>query len=548
MKSILKLLFSAFSLSLVAPFLFGCSNNGYENIVVVYTTDVHCGIEDNIGYASLASYVKQEKKVNKSFTLIDAGDAIQGALVGSLSNGKYIIEIMNDLGYDIYTLGNHEFDYGMDAIKEVVDEFSGDVISCNVSYTGKKENKLKEVKPYSIVDYGFAKVGYVGVTTPSTIVTSAPSTFKEDGEIVYSFSADNLFEKVQQNIDECKNKGCKYVVLVSHLGSTDNYKPYTSVELINNTSGAIAVLDGHSHQVIDCSYYPNKDGINIPLCTAGYKMNAFGRMTIAPNGDVHLGLISKYDDKDVSTLQTIETIEKKIEEDTKKVVATSDLALSIYDESGIRIVRSRETGLGDLSTDAFREVGDTDIAIINGGGIRDNLKDGDLTFGDIKTVFPFGNNLCTIKANGQTILDYLEFTSRKTEKEYSKDGRAFGENGAFAQVSGLKYTIDTSIPSSVVTTDDGIFIKIDGPRRVKDVLILDGDQYVPIDINKFYTITSLNFVLIQGGDGANMFMKCEVLNPNIMLDNEALTYYIVNVLKGHLKDIYSTTGDRITVL
>lgn len=535
-------------LGLSLTFLTGCNNEIGEDIVLVYTSDVHCGIDDYIGYSSLASYVKQEKKVNKNFTLIDAGDAIQGALIGSLSKGKYIIEIMNELGYDIFTLGNHEFDYGMDALSEVVSSFNGDVLSCNISYTGKKENKLKEVKPYSIIDYGFAKVGYVGVTTPTTLVTSNPASFKEDNVVVYDFSENDLFEKVQQNINECKKLGCKYVVLVTHLGYTDTYKPYTSIDLISNTSGAIAVLDGHSHQVVSCNYYPNKDGVQIPLCTPGYKMNVFSKMTITRSGDVQLGLISKYDPKDSDMDKVIEGINKKIDDDTKKVVATSDLALSIYDESGIRIARNREIGLGDLCADAIRDVGDSDIAVVNGGGLRDNLKDGDLTFGDIKKVFPFNNTLCTIRASGQNILDYLEFAARKTEKEYSKDGKVLGENGAFAQVSGLKYTIDTSIPSSVVTTSEGNFVEVSGERRVKDVFVLENDNYVPIDSSKMYRISSLNFILINGGDGANMFMNCEVLNPNIMMDSEALIYYIASVMQGKLKDTYGSTGERIKII
>jgi len=535
-------------LGLSLTFLSGCNNEIGEDIVLVYTSDVHCGIDDNIGYSSLASYVKQEKKVNKNFTLIDAGDAIQGALIGSLSKGKYIIEIMNELGYDIFTLGNHEFDYGMDALSEVVSSFNGDVLSCNISYTGKKENKLKEVKPYSIIDYGFAKVGYVGVTTPTTLVTSNPASFKEDNVVVYDFSENDLFEKVQQNIDECKKLGCKYVVLVTHLGYTDTYKPYTSIDLISNTSGAIAVLDGHSHQVVSCNYYPNKDGVQIPLCTPGYKMNVFSKMTITKSGDVQLGLISKYDPKDSDMDKLIEGINKKIDDDTKKVVATSDLALSIYDESGIRIARNREIGLGDLCADAIRDVGDSDIAVLNGGGLRDNLKDGDLTFGDIKKVFPFNNTLCTVRASGQNILDYLEFAARKTEEEYCKDGKALGENGAFAQVSGLKYTINTSIPSSVVTTSEGNFVEVSGERRVKDVFVLENDNYVPIDSSKIYRVSSLNFILINGGDGANMFMNCEVLNPNIMMDSEALIYYIASVMQGKLKDTYGSTGERIKII
>ena len=518
-----------------------------SDIVIIYTTDVHCGVDDNIGYASLSAYVKRTKALNDNVTLVDAGDSIQGSMIGNVSKGKYIIDIMNELNYDLYVLGNHEFDYGLDELKDRISEFNGDVISCNISYTGQNENKLSEVKPYSIVDYGFAKVGYVGVTTPTVPTVSSPSTFKENDEIVYSFAGNNLYEVVQNNIDECHRLGCKYVILVTHLGYLDNYSPNSSPELIANTTGAIAVIDGHSHQMLPCNYYKNKTGELVPLCTAGYKMNVFGRITITKNGDVHLGVITSYPDKDEQIESKIAEISDKIAEEVNQVVATNDLSLSLYDDAGIRMARNREIGLGDLVADSFRNVLNSDIAFVNGGGLRDNLKSGELTYGDIKNVLPFDNTLCMVKASGQQILDYLEFVSRHTQSEYSNGLKAVGENGGFAQVSGLKYTIDPSIDSSVVTDSTGAFVSIEGQRRVKNVMVLENGQYVAIVPNRQYTITSIDFLLLEGGDGANMFMDCEVVARNVMIDSEALTNYIVDVLQGNLKDLYENIGNRITI-
>ena len=532
--------------SLVVP---SCSKKAEDSdIVIVYTTDVHCGVDDNIGYASLAAYINKTKQVSSNFTLIDAGDAMQGNLIGSLSKGKYIIDIMNYLNYDIYAIGNHEFDYGIDELSKRINEFNGDFISCNLSYIGSKENKISKVKPYSIKDYGFAKVGFVGVTTPSTLVSSNPANFIEDGEVVYSFHAETLFEEVQKNIDECKELGCKYVVLVSHLGYTDNYEPYSSIDLIKNTSGAIAVIDGHSHQVASCNYYKDKSGQMIPLCAAGYKMNAIGRITITKEGDVHLGIINSYSEKDENAQSLIEEINLKIENEVSKVVATSDLAMSIFDPSGIRIVRTREVAIADVVADAYKDASGADIAFANGGGVRADLKAGDITYGDIKNVLPFDNTLCIIKATGARILDYLEFASRKTEHEYTDGTRALGEFGGFAQVSGLKYTIDTTIPSSVIVDESGNFVKIEGERRVKSVQVLQGDEYVPIDADKTYTICSLNFILLDGGDGVTMFEENEVISKNVMLDSEALIRYIVDVLHGSLKEKYEIVGNRITII
>ena len=542
-KSFSLLLLGLLSLS----FLSGCGNSG-EDIVIFYTTDVHCAVDDNIGYAALRSYVKREKETSKNVTLVDAGDATQGSLIGSLSKGEYIFDIMNALDYELFTLGNHDFDYGLDNLKERIDQFEGEVLSCNVSYSGQGENKLSGVKPYSILSYGDVKVGYVGVTTPSTLVTSTPANSKENGKTVYSFGEDDLAGIVQSNVDACRAKGCKYVILLSHLGYSDNYSPYSSPEIIASLSGVTAVLDGHSHQKVECNYYKDAKGNSVPLCTAGYHMDSVGKVILKPDGKVEMGLITASIDGDLETIKLIDGLKAKLDEDLKKVVAHSDLSLSIADANGIRMARSREVGLGDLVADAFREVSGSDIGFINGGGVRDDIHEGDLTYGDIKKVLPFDNQLVTVWASGQNILDYLEFASRKTKKEYAVDGKADGENGAFAQTSGLRYAIDTAVESTVRTDETGNFVSVDGARRVKNVAVLKNGEYAPIDPAARYKVTSISFILRDGGDGANMFQRCEVINPNVRLDSEALTYYLVDVLHGNLKDKYQAVGERISIL
>ena len=179
--------------SFLALSLVGCNANKDKDIVILYTSDVHCGIDKNIGYDSLSAYKKQLEKDNY-VTLMDTGDNISGDFIGAVSKGEYIIDLMNEVGYDSMTLGNHEFDYGMDILSQRVEQFKGDVLSCNFKYIGKKENKFNKVKPYKIISYGKKKVGFVGVTTPFTIVDSTPSYFQEDNEFAYSFTGDNAEE------------------------------------------------------------------------------------------------------------------------------------------------------------------------------------------------------------------------------------------------------------------------------------------------------------------------------------------------------------------
>lgn len=136
----------------------------------------------------------------------------------------------------------------------------------------------------------------------------------------------------------------------------------------------------------------------------------------------------------------------------------------------------------------------------------------------------------------------------KTEKEYAKDGKACGEFGGFASVSGLKYSIDTSIPSSVVTDANGEFVKIDGARRVKDVQVFKDGKYSDIDPSAEYTIASHNFLLSDGGDGMTMFVNDEAIESEELFDYEIVINYIVDVCKGKLMDKYSSPEGRITII
>ena len=529
----------------------GCDpNSKNKDISIIYTSDVHCGLSENLGYASLFSYKESLKKTNY-VTLVDSGDYLQGDFIGAISSGKYIIDVMNKVGYDIVTLGNHEFDYGIDTLSTRLKEFKGDTVTCNVSYTGKHENKLDFIKPYVIKKYGNKKIGYIGVTTPHTLTDSDPFNFIEDGEVVYDFHAptkESFYSYVQSNIDSCKNDGADYIILLSHLGSLDNYSPYSSIDVLTHTSGVTAFLDGHAHVKLPWTTYKNKDNVDTLLVDTGYKLNAFASLTISKDGSISHDYYDSYPEKSTYIENYVREIEAEADEQGNKVVANIDIDLSIFDENGIRMIRTRELPIGNLVADAYRIISGSEISVVNGGGIRADLSKGDVTYKQIKNVHPFGNTLMKKKVTGQMILDYLEFASMYTAKERVKDDKPYGESGAFAHVSGLKYSIDTSIETSVVLDSKGEFVKVDGPRRVKDVLVLENNTYVAIDPTKEYIISSHNFLLEHGGDGANMFMDAEVVPSAQIFDYEVLINYIVDVLKGKLKDKYSSIEGRITII
>ena len=523
-----------------------------EDIVILFTNDVHCGYEDNLTYSSVAALKEFYETITPNVLLVDNGDAVQGDVIGAVSKGEYIIEFMNAAGYDYATIGNHEFDYGMDQLEKLIDMANFKYVSANITYTGDKVSRLKAVKPYAIHEFKDVKVAFVGAATPLSIATSTPSFFQENGEYVYDFGygedGEIMYDLIQDAVDQARWEGADYVILLSHLGMKEDTEPYRSIDVIENTHGIDAVLDGHSHSVIPSMMVPNELGELVPLSSTGTKLQYVGLLNIADTGAITTTIINGSLPRSVAFDLTEASITADYEDVINEVMASSNVDLWITDTDGIRMVRSRETNLGDLVADAYRAATNADIAFANGGGIRVNLAAGDLTFADIKACHPFGNQLYAVKATGQQVLDALEWTSRNTNAEYKTvDGNATGENGGFLQVAGLRYTIDTSVESPAIADEKGMFFGFieDAPRRVVDVEVEKDGNWTPIDPKAEYLVASHNYLLAEGGDGTTMFMEDPVtLDPGIM-DYQVVINYITS-LNGDLK-AYAEPQGRITI-
>lgn len=530
----------------------GITRWGQEDIVILYTNDVHCAVEDHIGYAGLVAYQKQMEEKTPYVTLVDCGDAIQGDVIGLLSEGEYPVQMMNRIGYDLAVPGNHEFDYGMEQLSQLIQEAEASYLCCNVRYTGAGESALKEISPYHIEKYGDVEVAFIGVCTPENITSSTPTYFMDEaGEFVYDFyvreNGEEFYTQVQATVDECLKKGAEYVILLTHLGVDEDSAPFRSIDLIEHTEGVNAVLDGHSHSVIPCQIVKNKSGGEVLLSSTGTELNYIGQLTITPSGTITTGLIT-YPDKDGETESYISEVLGSFEEDMKQVVGHSEIELSIATGDGIRMVRNRETNLGDFCADACRIVAGADIAMVNGGGIRANLPVGDITYGDLLAVHPYGNTLCVAEVSGREILDVLEMANRAVQAEFSDGANAVGENGGFLQVSGITFTVDTSVESTVVMDENEMFVSCGDARRVKDVRVLQEDgSYAPIDPDRIYTLASQNYLLKQGGDGQRMLMDNPLIMDEGKMDYQVLIDYIVDHLGGTIGKEYAGPQGRIVV-
>ena len=537
------------ALSLAVP-SFAAEGDG---IVVLFTNDVHCTSDDGMSYAAVAGYkAEMEAQYGADYvTLVDDGDAIQGGILGSMSQGSWIVDIMNQVGYDLAIPGNHEFDFGMDTFLDIVqNQADYTYLSCNFV----DEDGDPVLDAYQIISYGDVDVAYVGISTPETLTKSAPAYFQdENGNYIYGFcqggDGQELYDQVQETVDAARAEGADYVVALAHLGVDGQSSPWMSTEVIANTIGIDAMLDGHSHTVVPSQTVENADGEDVLLAQTGTKAESIGKLVIAPDGTMTAELVALADVDTTSeaytTAQTyIQSIQAQYQEMASEVVATSDVLLTINEADGTtRAVRSKETNLGDLCADAYRIMLGADIGWVNGGGVRADIPAGDITYGDIIEVHPFGNLACVVEVTGQQILDALELGSMYV-------GEA--ESGGFLQVSGLKYTINTAIPTSVVLDDAGNFVEVSGERRVSDVQVLDSEsgEYAALDPSATYTLASHNYMLKDGGDGYAMFGEdnITILQDEVMVDNEVLISYIRDELGGVVGQEYAQPQGRITIV
>lgn len=524
---------------------FACKRK--DNIVILYDNDVHCAID---GYAKMAGVKNEIKKQTPYVSVVSCGDFAQGDVIGTLSEGGSIVEIMNQVGYDVVVFGNHEFDYSFRTMEELASQLKATVVSCNL--INKKTNQTV-FEPYKIVEYGSTKVAYVGVITPETL-TSSPKIFEdidyisqfdaENNVVNYEFEgdfcADSLYSQVQKYVDAARAAGAHVVVVLAHLGDEllDKSMP-TSVSLIEQTYGIDVVLDGHAHHTIADTLIANNQNQMVHLSSTGSNFRNIGQLTIAPDNTLSLQLlhVDSLTAVDDSVNALVDTLKNRTLAFGQQRVGRTPFPLVANDAQGNRIVRQEETNLANFCTDAFRIMLDTDIALINAGGIRDNIAAGDITYNDLLRVFPFNNTVCIATLTGKQLVDVLEYSTRYLPKE----------SGGLLHVSGLRYiVIDNECPAPIVYDENNLFVALASKsERLDRIEIWDkqAQRYVPIKMNKEYTIAAFDYhIKKMGGNGIlrNAVLKQDKMN----MDVDVLSAYLFS-LNGCVPAKYAKPEGRM---
>lgn len=505
-----------------------------ETIVILYENDVHCAVE---GYSKLAAMKNELKSEYEYVGVVSSGDFVQGGTLGAVSKGEYIVELMNLVGYDAIAPGNHEFDYTISRLTELYELSETKYISCNFAKIGEEKTYFE---PYTIVSYGDIDIAYIGIITPETITSARPSQFRnENGEIIYTFNESRLYELVQESIDEATEDGADYVIALSHIGYDESGELNDVTDVIENTDGLDVVLDAHSHSVIEEKIVKDKSGDDVLLSSTGTGFENIGKLTIA-NGEFDTELVKTetYTKTDADVDAYIAEINESYAELGNRKIGESKVELITHNEEGTRLVRTAETNLGNLCSDALFFVTNADVSYVNGGGLRAPIKSGDMTFNDIYSVFPFNNRIVTAEITGQVLLDMLEMSMISYPQE----------DGAFPHMSGITFSVNKSIPSSIKVDENGFFTKVDGDYRVYDVKVLDKESgnYKALELDKKYILAAADYYILNFGSGMSMFKDAKVVESEGMLDVEVLERYITDNLNGVIGEEYKDVVNRIT--
>lgn len=479
-----------------------------KNITILHTNDTHGRfVKDSkvIGMDVLATIKKQ----HPNSVLVDAGDTIHGLPFVTLNKGQDAVDLMNAVGYDFMTPGNHDFNYGYERLLELTNNVklkAGQekmrVLSSNVLKDGESVFTPSYIKKINGV-----KVGFFGMSSPETAYKTNPNNVK-------GLEFINPIESAKQEVKNLEKKGADIIVGISHVGTDESSDPKT-YDVIKAVDGIDVVVDGHSH-----TNMPNGEMVNDTLIvsTGDYMSNigkvelelekVKGEYKIVESSATH---ITKEETLAITPDTEVEAKITQIKEAQDKILSEKVGETKTLLDGKRENVRSKETNLGNLLTDAMINETGADVAITNGGGIRASIEAGNITKGQVVEVLPFGNFIVTKELTGKEIKEVLEHGVKN-----------FGEvAGSFAHVGGMKFAVDPSKPVG---------------DRVVNITINNEE----IDMNKKYTVATNDF-LAAGGDEYPCFGNLPTLSEYSALE-EALAKYIqeLGVVDYHVEGRITT--------
>lgn len=473
--------------------LAGAASADYS-ITILHTNDFHarfepisrfdstCSAEDNEagecfgGSARLVTAIENAKSENENWLLVDGGDQFQGTLFYTYYKGKAAAEMMNKMGYDAMTVGNHEFDDGPEVLADFASTIDFPILMSNADISGEPQIR-DAIQKSVVIEKDGEKIGLIGLTPVDTDELASPGP-----NVIFT----DPVGAVQAEVDKLTGEGVNKIVVLSHSGYLVDQR------VAAETTGVDVIVGGHTNTLLSNSIegavgpYPTVvNGVQIVQAYAYGKYLGELDVTFDDEGNVisaegDLRVLDAAVTEDESTKARIGELAQPLDEIRNRVVASAAEAI----EGDRTVCRAVECPMGNLVADAMldrvRDQG-IQIAIANGGGLRASIDAGDVTMGEVLTVLPFQNTLSTFQVTGEAVVAALENGVSQVEEGA----------GRFPQVAGLKFAFDLSKPAG---------------ERISDVMVQEGDSFVPIDPSKTYGVVSNNFVR-NGGDGYSMFVN-----------------------------------------
>ena len=472
-------------LSADGPFVYTTDDrikiNFNTNVTILHTNDVHAHGTDPVnddrnGIINYSRYktIIDQFKANGNVIVLEAGDVLHGTNFANIALGQPMVEVMNLVGVNAMSPGNHDFNYGYKQLQALANFANFDILAANIQET----DGTKPFKGETIFDFGDVKIGVFGMATPETQTKSNPANTEG---LIFT----DVIETAKASITSLRQQGADMIVFLSHLG-TDLASPIRTETVLDQITDIDLVVDGHSH-----SYYPEgREYKGTTIVSTGDWLRNVGVVELSfTNGEItnmNVRHITAEEalayDQDPEVLALLETANEKNAELLQKVVGNTATELD-----GLRAnVRTGETNLGNIITDAMIWESGADMALTNGGGIRNSIPAGEITMNDVLEVLPFGNQLTVIEVTGQDIYDALLFGTDSYPNA----------TGKFPHVSGMSFIVEY--------TDSGEIDEEGNPIKkaigVSNILI--GNE--ALDLNKTYKLATNDFMAV-GGDGYEMF-------------------------------------------
>ena len=508
--------------------------------VILHTNDVHGSIEL---YAKVAAMKGDYEAQGAQVILADAGDYSQGTVYVSVNKGKDAVTMMNAAGYDVATIGNHEFDYGYAQLKSNLDSAVFKVVCANVLQDGSPV-----FDAYTMINKGGVQIAFVGVETPEAQTKANPALIQG----LTFLAGDEMYAAVQTQVDAARTAGADIVIVLTHLGVDSSSEPNTSYDLYEKVTGIDFIIDGHSHTVMIKG--PNGEKIQstgTALANVGAVIIDNATKKIESNQLIPIWHTEKVGENEVTVYdytKSDETVANAAKAIIDPIDADYDqkFAESAVDLNGAKAPgnRTEETNLGDLITDAMMWAIKTKapgvdmnnaVAITNGGGIRAAIAKGDITKKDVNTVLPFGNTLAVVYVKGSELLEALEVSTYCTPKSL----------GGFPQFAGMEVELNTACEydANDTTYPGSTYF---GPKSINRITIktVNGKAF---DKDATYAVITNNF-LAAGGDTYYAFAAAQTqFDTGLPLD-EILMEYITVELNGVVTDKYAAPQGRLTIV